>query len=140
MDVDSQESASSNTTGSPKECLNIDNLWDPHDSMTSEMTTTDYIGDLDSQSHQFEEHLNCYLREPLLLRNAIFEYWASNPYVHLRPVATKYLSAPPTSVPSEQLFSAAGQIYDDRRANLLGENVDRLLFLMYNIRIFNFDY
>ena len=40
---------------------------------------------------------------------------------------------------SEQLFSAAGQIYSDRRSNLLGENADKLLFLSYNIRLFNYD-
>ena len=40
----------------------------------------------------------------------------------------------------EQLFSAAGQIYSDRRSNLLGENADKLLFLSYNIRLFNYDY
>ncbi|ESN93396.1 hypothetical protein HELRODRAFT_153203, partial [Helobdella robusta] len=56
----------------------------------------------------------------------------------LEPAARKYLSAPPTSVASEQLFSSAGQIYADRRSNLLGENVEKLLFLAYNIRIFGF--
>ena len=29
---------------------------------------------------------------------------------------------------SEQLFSAAGQIYCDRRSNLIGQNVEKLLF------------
>ena len=43
---------------------------------------------------------------------------------------------------SEQLFSSAptGQIYTDRRSNLLGENAEKLLFLSYNIRLFNYDY
>ena len=54
----------------------------------------------------------------------------------LRKAVLKYISAPPTSVPSEQLFSAAGQIYSDRLNNLLGENVEKLLFLAYNIRLF----
>lgn len=53
---------------------------------------------------------------------------------------TKYLSAPPITDPSEQLFSAAEQIYADRRSNLIGENLDKLLFLAYNTRLFNFDY
>jgi len=50
------------------------------------------------------------------------------------------LSAPPTSAASEQLFSAAGQTYSDRRSSLLGENVEKLLFLAYNIRLFDFKY
>ena len=42
--------------------------------------------------------------------------------------------------PSEHLFSAAGQIYSDRYSNLVGENAEKLLFLAYNIRLFNFNY
>ena len=145
MDVDTEEAGSSNSTSesntgnkSPN-----DNLWDTHDKMQSTVTNTNTNGfeHADKDYLPFDEHLTCYLKEPLLLRNAdIYEYWASSPYVLLRPIAQKYLSAPPTSVSSEQLFSAAGQIYHDRRANLHGENVDKLLFLAYNIRLFNFDY
>jgi len=54
--------------------------------------------------------------------------------------AKKYLSAPPSSVASEQLFSSAGQVYADRRSSLKGENAEKLLFLAYNIRLFNFNY
>ena len=39
----------------------------------------------------------------------------------------------------EQLFSAPGQIYSDRRSSLLGENAEKL-FLAYNIRLFDFKY
>lgn len=40
-----------------------------------------------------------------------------------------------------KFFSAAGQIYLDRRSNLRGENVDELiLFLKYYIRLFNYEY
>jgi len=54
--------------------------------------------------------------------------------------ARKFLSAPPTSAASQQLFSAAGQTYSDRRSSLLGENAEKLLFLAYNIRLFDFKY
>ena len=121
MDVDIEEAGSSNSTSesntgnkSPN-----DNLWDTHDKMQSTVTNTNTNGfeHADKDYLPFDEHLTCYLKEPLLLRNAdIYEYWASSPYVLLTPIAQKYLSAPPTSVSSEQLFSAAGQIYHDRRA------------------------
>ena len=54
--------------------------------------------------------------------------------------AKKYLSSPPTSVASEQLFSSAGQVCADRRSNLKGENAEKLLFLEYSIRLFDFHY
>jgi len=60
--------------------------------------------------------------------------------VSIAPPARKFLSAPPTSAASEQLFSAAGQTYSDRRSSLLGENAEKLLFLAYNIRLFDFKY
>jgi len=53
--------------------------------------------------------------------------------------ARKFLSAPPTSAASEQLFSAAGQTYSDLRSSLLGENAEKL-FLTYNIRLFDLKY
>lgn len=115
-----------------------ESLWDPHDS-TSNLTNE--MEAVEDRSFFFKQKLETYLTEPLMQRNAnIFEYWHSSPYPSLRKAAIKYLSAPPTSVPSEQLFSAAGQIYADRRSNLHGENVEKLLFLAYNIRLFNYDY
>ena len=70
----------------------------------------------------------------------MYSYWNNSPYLSLRKTILKYLSAPPTTVPSEQLFCAAAQIFADRSANLQGENAEKLLFLAYNIRLFNFNY
>lgn len=76
-----------------------------------------------------------------MLRNAdIFAYWESSPYLYLKKASKKFLCAPPSSVASEQLFSAAGQIYADRRSNLLGENAEKLFFMAYNIKLFDFNY
>ena len=73
---------------------------------------------------------------------AVHEYCeaVSTELVSIAPPARKFLSAPPTSAASEQLFSAAGQIYSDRRSSLLVENAEKLLFLAYNIRLFDFKY
>jgi len=39
-----------------------------------------------------------------------------------------------------QLVSSAEQVYTDRRSNLKGENAEKLLFLVYNIHLFDFHY
>jgi len=50
------------------------------------------------------------------------------------------LSAPPTSVASERLFSSAAQIYTDRRLRLLPKRADMLLFVKHNLPIVKFNY
>ena len=85
--------------------------------------------------------LDSYLRQPGVGRSTnIYGYWRCSQFPNLEPGAKKFLSALPTSVASKQLFSAARQIYSDRRSSLLGENAEKLLFLAYNIRLFNYDY
>ncbi|GBP04011.1 Zinc finger BED domain-containing protein 4 [Eumeta japonica] len=95
-------------------------LWDVHDKSTSQAIQSSDASDKDDLSTQVKKNIEIYLAEPRLQRNAdIYSYWDCSPFVSLRKVALKYLSAPPTTVSSEQLFSAAGQIYSDRRSNLL---------------------
>lgn len=52
--------------------------------------------------------------------------------------AKKFLSVLATGIASEQLFSGAGQLYSDRRSNLMRENAKKLLFMAYNVRLFDF--
>ena len=54
-------------------------------------------------------------------------------YGRLSEVARRYLSAPSTSVPSERLFSAAGELYSDSRTRLSPDKAEMLLFIKYNI-------
>lgn len=63
-----------------------------------------------------------------------------NQYSLLSEIAQSYLACPPTSVPSEQLFSGAGLIYTPQRNRLKGENAEKLLFLKYNLPFVNFEY
>lgn len=58
----------------------------------------------------------------------------------LAPIVRRFLSAPPGSVPSEQLFSSAGLIYEPLRNRLEAEKAAILLFIKYNAPIFNFTY
>jgi len=82
-------------------------LWEDYDNYIPsdpELPNSD-VASLDTE-------LDNYLREPRISRSAnIYAYWHSSQFPGLEPATRKYLSAPPTSVASEQLFSAAGQIY-----------------------------
>ena len=50
-------------------------------------------------------------------------------------LARKFLCIPATSVPSEQIFAAAGHIVSKSRTSLSPENVDALLFLRQNAEL-----
>ena len=82
-----------------------------------------------------------YIREPVIdnPKNNLFknpmEYWKSNEqcYSVLAALARKYVSAPPSSVASESLFSDAGIIDSNRRRCLLAERLEMLTFLKCNL-------
>ena len=50
-------------------------------------------------------------------------------------LAKRYLCSPPTSVPSERLFSGAGILYDERRNKLTAEHAEMLLFIKNNMNL-----
>lgn len=52
----------------------------------------------------------------------------------LAVLARKYLCVPATSVPSERVFSTAGDILTAQRASLDSEKVDMLIFLKKNMK------
>lgn len=61
-------------------------------------------------------------------------WWKMNTkYQSLNSIARQYLSCPPSSVASEQLFSGAGLIYDPLRNRLNGDKAAKLLFIKYNL-------
>lgn len=64
-----------------------------------------------------------------------YTWWRDNAarFPLLSVAARRYLAAPATSVPSERLFSSAGDISDDKRTCLLAENLERLVFLKANL-------
>jgi len=61
-------------------------------------------------------------------------WWKHNKikYPALSKVAQIYLAPPPTSVPSERLFSVAGDVITEHRARLNSENAEKLIILKYN--------
>ena len=61
----------------------------------------------------------------------LYTWWNSNQlwYPLLAALARCYLCSPPTSVPSERLFSGPGILYDIRRNKLTAEHAEMLLFI-----------
>ncbi|XP_071246206.1 uncharacterized protein [Salvelinus alpinus] len=92
----------------------------------------------------FEIALERYLTEPVIDRKSglPLEWWKQNEdrFQSLAPLAKKFLCPPPSSVPSERVFSEVGIIYDKQRSRLTGEHADKLCFLHYNLKLLNWEY
>lgn len=91
----------------------------------------------------YNAELTKYLTLPLSPRNENpLTWWKTHvlEYPNLKTLVLKYLSAPPSSVHSERLFSAGKLIYSDNRNRLSPQNAEILLFIMKNLLILNFDY
>ena len=58
--------------------------------------------------------------------------------VALCRLAKNYLTPPPTSTNCERLFSVAGQVMDEKRARMLPENLEKILFLRENLLANNY--
>ncbi len=90
-----------------------------------------------NESSCYRDELDTYLVEPLVTfgRSNGLQWWSENlsKFPTLAQIAQKYLCAPPTSVPSERLFSGAGNVYVDRRSRLAPRNAEILLFIKNNI-------
>lgn len=86
--------------------------------------------------------LNNYVKEKRInIQEDSLTWWKNNPkYYELYRAVQQYLSPPPSSVPSERLFSNAGLVYDELRNRLSGETASKLIFIKVNLPIVNFDY
>ena len=83
-----------------------------------------------------EVELDRYLREPVIKSKIlteqidIYDWWQLNKhrYPHLYKLTLKYLSIPATSVPSERVFSKAGEIKSDLRSRIKADNLNSIIF------------
>ena len=73
-----------------------------------------------------------YLKQPVVPRKEDpLEWWGENAHIYptIAKCARKYLCGLATSVPSERLFSKAGELISMRRSSIKPKNVDMHLFL-----------
>ena len=73
----------------------------------------------------------CFNQPTLPLGDDVLKFWDTHGpiYPYLKKIVEPYLSMVATSVPSERIFSKAGQVMTDIRNRLTGDNLNKLLFL-----------
>lgn len=81
------------------------------------------------------EQIDRYKKASVSINQDPLAWWSKNQelFSTIAPIARDRLSVAGTSVPSERLFSAAGNLLNAKRACLSSENVDMLLFLNKNL-------
>ena len=97
------------------------------------------VGATSDTSGGVEAVIDRYLCEPLIDYKSgdPLKWWNENihRFPYLVNLAKRFLSAPPTSVPSERLFSGAGILYDEQRNRLSTEHAEMLLCIKYNYNL-----
>ena len=92
-----------------------------------------------SASSKTPSNIDHYLSEPVIdfHQASCDSWWMENNrrFPLLSELAQRYLSAPATSVPSERVFSDAGNICNDKRNRLAPERTETLLFIKKNFDI-----
>ncbi|XP_077370240.1 E3 SUMO-protein ligase ZBED1-like isoform X2 [Festucalex cinctus] len=81
-----------------------------------------------------KEALMYFFENPIPKDSDPLQWWRFNEarFPTLAALAKSYLAVPATSMPSERLFSVAGDIVNQKRASLAAEHVEMLTFLHYN--------
>lgn len=88
-----------------------------------------------------EREVSMYLgskKSPEDLNLSILEWWKKHQYMfpRLSILAKKYLGIPASSVPSERVFSLAGNLVNKKRSRMKPALVDLLIFLKMNMDLY----
>ena len=114
-----------------KSVSSSNSIWEFYDAMI-ESTQSEFRSTVYGNESNESFELNQYLKLPLIDRKEnIFSYWKSieTGFPTLSKLAIEQLSIIGTSVPSERVFSKAGNTKRDRRNRLTGKHLNILLFL-----------
>lgn len=115
---------------------------------TNATSENELWGDFDQQFTQAQAsrrpcasllEIDMYSSEPEIHRNCSpLQWWKNraNQYPALSYLAKRHLAVVATSVPSERVFSTAGQVVSARRSRLTPHNVKKIMFMHYNMRHF----
>lgn len=102
-------------------------IWQSFNEILEETGTTSLL--------QTGSMVDLYLAEPVIdyHQKNCYHWWSENAvrFPDIAKLAQQYLGAPPTSVPSERLFSGASDIYE-KRSRLLPDKAETLLFIKNN--------
>lgn len=99
------------------------------------------FGELFTTEERITKPLSCITEEEVTSYKVTvcdpLAWWKSNKhkYPRIAKLVRHYLAVPRTSVPSERVFSTAGDNVTASRSRLSVENVDKLIFLQRNMKI-----
>jgi hypothetical protein len=87
--------------------------------------------------------MTSYIGEPLIcLNDCPLKFWKTkrHKYPKLAQLARRFLSAPACSVASEQSFSTASDVFDEKRSRLSVEKAEQLIFMNRVLPSINYSY
>jgi len=108
-------------------------LWSKLDMASTQAPTSNTT---DSHQHILRRELQQFTDVAVIPRSDCpLSWWARNKitYPSVAAVARRLLAIPATSVPSERLFSKAGDVISKKRNRLAPSKADRVVFLMDNL-------
>jgi len=138
--TDERDATQSTSTYEVEPVLDV---WSLLDQLAADSTMTDATAGDSNMEVKVGTEMAAFFGKPLVPRaQDPLLWWKVNE--HRLPVlallARVYMSAPPSSVQSERIFSSAGDVYNEHRTRLAADNAERLIFLKFNVPLLDHNY